>query len=37
MAALPQAAEQAAREHVDDREDHQAMISNPTGCRGEIE
>jgi hypothetical protein len=32
-----QAAEQAAHEHVDDREDHPAMISNPTGRRGEIE
>jgi len=32
-----QAAEQAAREQVDDREDPPAMISNLAGRRGEIE
>jgi hypothetical protein len=32
-----QASEQAAREHVDDREDYAAMISNLVGRRDEIE
>jgi len=32
-----QAVEQATRKEVDDREDHPAMISNPTGHRREIE
>jgi hypothetical protein len=32
-----QAAEQATREHIDNREHHPAMISNPAGHRGEIE
>jgi hypothetical protein len=32
-----QAAGQATREQIDDREDHPAMISNPAGHRGEIE